>query len=283
MTEAAGVALAIALAALTAVVVAAAVAQDAIARSPRRLMRANVRELEVPAVLGFPLVAGFFAGFWVTVAAMWAGVGGVNIGATGAALWLVVLVAAPAGLMDDLRGSEIQRGFGGHLTALRSGRFTGGIGKLLLVGAASLIAASFLAEGVELLEVALLIALSANLFNLLDRAPGRAGKVGLLALLPLMAFGDLEWSLAAAGLVGALIVILVVDLRELGMLGDAGANPLGAAIGLGLAASLEEPWRLLALVIAVLANVASERWSFSEVIATNRALRAFDRIGRRPA
>ena len=64
------------------------------------------------------------------------------------------------------------------------------------------------------------------------------------------------------------------------MLGDAGANPLGGVIGLGLALSLGETWRLLAIGVLVLLNLASEKWSFSKLIERSAPLRAFDMWGR---
>ena len=64
------------------------------------------------------------------------------------------------------------------------------------------------------------------------------------------------------------------------MLGDAGANPLGALVGL---AALElEPVRLwVALVVAIALNVASEFTSLGEAIEAWPPLAAIDRLGRR--
>jgi hypothetical protein len=63
------------------------------------------------------------------------------------------------------------------------------------------------------------------------------------------------------------------------MLGDAGANALGAVVGTLLLAG---PVWLLLLVAAVLLalQLLSERVSFSRVIDGNRLLRAADRLGR---
>ncbi|MDQ3952813.1 MAG: hypothetical protein M3279_07630, partial [Actinomycetota bacterium] len=93
--------------------------------------------------------------------------------------------------------------------------------------------------------------------------------------------GSEAWAIAAAGTFGALAALLPTDLGERGMLGDAGANPVGGLLGLGLAASLDAA-ALTAVVLVLLAlNAASERWSFSEVIARTPPLRAFDSIGRK--
>ncbi len=64
------------------------------------------------------------------------------------------------------------------------------------------------------------------------------------------------------------------------MLGDAGANPLGAVLGVGLAASLDEPARLVAIVVLLALNLASEKWSFSKAIEASPPLRWLDGLGR---
>ncbi len=64
------------------------------------------------------------------------------------------------------------------------------------------------------------------------------------------------------------------------MLGDAGANALGAALGLGLAVSLPEPARLAVIPALLALNLGSERWSYSEVIERASWLRVLDRLGR---
>ena len=145
---------------------------------------------------------------------------------------------------------------------------------------AALAAGVLTGAGWYVVEAAALIALSANLLNLLDRAPGRAAKVALLAAIPLVFLGAEQWVTAAGGLLGALVVCLVPDLRERAMLGDAGANPLGAGLGLALALSLDRPGRMIALALLVVVNLASERWSFSRRIQRVAWLRALDELGR---
>jgi UDP-GlcNAc:undecaprenyl-phosphate/decaprenyl-phosphate GlcNAc-1-phosphate transferase len=248
---------------------------------PPDRIRVNVSGREVPVLLGMPLVAGAVAGLCMAVAVL--RLAGdrpplrvlVAFGIVVAPLWL-------AGSWDDRRGDEVPRGFTGHLGAARRLHLTGGIVKLLVGAVAGLVAGAIVGHGaLEVIEVGLAIALSANLINLLDRAPGRAGKVALLAMVPLAVFGAAAWTLATSGLAGALVGALPSDLRERAMLGDEGANPLGGAVGLGVAVSLPEAW-LAVVILALLAlNLASERWSFSRAIERLPILDAFDRIGRR--
>jgi len=80
--------------------------------------------------------------------------------------------------------------------------------------------------------------------------------------------------------VGACAGLLAFDLREQLMLGDAGANPLGAALGLGVVLSTGAVAQLAVLVVLVAANVAGERVSFHAVIRRTAPLRALDDLGR---
>ena len=247
---------------------------------PERLMRTNVSGRRVPAVLGGPLaIAALFvlALLQMTAALGW---GAVRTNETGLAVAVVIVIMALAGTFDDLRGNESARGFTGHLRAAASFSLTGGVVKLASGAVAGLAAGLLVADGAAIVEVALLVALTANLVNLMDRAPGRAGKISLAVAVPLVAVGDPGWVVAAAGLFGALAGCLSLDLSERAMLGDAGANPLGAVLGLGLGVALETPGRVAAIALLVVLNAASERWSFSRAIERVGWLRALDDMGR---
>ena len=245
------------------------------------LVRTNVRGIEVPVILGDALVGGALAGALVLLILQQ----GVKAStAQTFAVLAVVVVMWAAGSWDDRKGDERPRGFRGHLGALRSRSVTGGVLKIVAGVMAGAIASPLLpARGASPLahvaETILLVALSANLINLLDRAPGRAGKATLLIALPLAIFG--EWFLPAAPVYGALVYCLVPDLKERAMLGDAGANPLGAVLGVGLVAALDEPIRLVVIAVLLALNLASEKWSFSKAIEATPPLRWFDGLGRK--
>jgi UDP-GlcNAc:undecaprenyl-phosphate GlcNAc-1-phosphate transferase len=247
---------------------------------PERLMRTNVSGKRVPAVLGGPhaIAALLVLALLQMMAAL--GWGAARTNETGLAVAVVIVVMALAGTFDDLRGNERARGFKGHLRAAASLRLTGGVVKLASGALAGLAAGLLVADGAAIVEIALLVALTANLVNLMDRAPGRAGKLSLAVAAPLVAVGDPGWVVAAAGLLGALAGCLSLDLSERAMLGDAGANPLGAVLGLGLGVTLETTGRLAAIALLVALNAASERWSFSRAIERVGWLRALDDIGR---
>ena len=81
---------------------------------------------------------------------------------------------------------------------------------------------------------------------------------------------------------GAAIALLPEDLGERAMLGDAGANALGALLGVAAAASLSRPARLALLAAITGLTAASEVVSFTAVIERTPALRWLDMLGRRP-
>jgi UDP-N-acetylmuramyl pentapeptide phosphotransferase/UDP-N-acetylglucosamine-1-phosphate transferase len=260
---------------------------DALAAT--NLLRINYRQRTVVAGLGVALVIGLlaWAGPLALVGELGAGSGwparsGVAMSGAAVAAVLAGLAFALLGLLDDLIQDRGSRGFRGHLLALARGRLTGG-GAKLLGGALVALVVAPLAVGLErpwylMLVGAVVIASSANLANLLDLRPGRCTKV----FLPLWVIGCLldptagAWS---AGLAGAAAGTFPLDLGERGMLGDAGANALGAVVGVLLVTG--PAWLLWALAVVLLAlQAASERVSFSRVIDGNRWLRAVDRLGR---
>ena len=167
-----------------------------------------------------------------------------------------------------------------------------------------------------------LIAGTANLANLLDLRPGRALKATVLVAAPLSYFSCAAAKtpasgasvtsatasvasgasgaasatpaapasaspasaqrLLASGLNAAAITALVEDLQETTMLGDTGANAAGALLGTSLAAN--DSWKLrLGTALGVVGLIlASEKVSFSKVIAANPALNWLDQLWRRP-
>ena len=189
------------------------------------------------------------------------------------------------GLVDDLLGDGSTRGFNGHVRALFHGEITTGFLKLFGGAAVAivLVATPGFATGRRLIIDAVLIALAANLGNLLDRAPGRTIKAAMIAYVPLaIVLGDGAVGVAIAPAMGAAFGLLPADLREELMLGDAGANVIGAVLGLGVVLGRGEVTRTSALILLVVANVAAEMVSFSSIIDRVPPLRWLDRLGQRP-
>jgi UDP-N-acetylmuramyl pentapeptide phosphotransferase/UDP-N-acetylglucosamine-1-phosphate transferase len=201
------------------------------------------------------------------------------------------VVGAVSGLVggyDDLAGARPEqardKGLAGHLAALKAGRVSAGAVKVAGIGTAAAVAA-VLTRGdrrsvVDGVLTTGLVAGTANLLNLLDLRPGRAGKAG--ALVAATTLGGPAGGLVA-GPLGATLAVLPEDLGERVMLGDCGANALGALLGLRLASIPGRARRtgLLAGVVAL--TLASEKVSFTRVIEATPGLRDLDRLGRRPS
>ncbi len=249
---------------------------------PARLMRTNINGQQVPVVLGGPLALGSLTGMALVAMTGAVGWGPGRAGSVAAGIALLIVVLTLAGGLDDRRGNEPDKGFRGHLRAARGGRLTGGLVKLGAGGLAGLAAGALVDGGVMVMVVGAAVALGANLVNLTDRAPGRAGKVWLLVAVPLMVWGDPGLAVAAAPLAGALFGCLGADLGERGMLGDAGANPVGFLAGVGAYVAFPQ-WALVAALLGVLGlQVLAETVTLSKVIASVPPLRGYDRLGRVP-
>ncbi|MEH1016622.1 hypothetical protein V6U90_26405 [Micromonospora sp. CPCC 206060] len=256
------------------------------------LERTNFRGRTVTLAAGPALAAG---------AAVAGALGAPSRPVAGATL-VAGLSAGAVGLYDDVVGArpdqKAAKGFAGHLGALREGRVTSGLVKIAGVGVAGLGAAALLAADptvaghrrrrrqgrvgrtVDVLLGAGVIAGTANLLNLLDLRPGRALKSGLLLAAPLT--GGVHGGVAA-GAAGAAAGLLPADLDERVMLGDSGANALGAQLGVALAARSGPVGRAVLLAALAALTAASEKVSFTKVIANTPVLRELDALGRRPA
>jgi hypothetical protein len=248
--------------------------------------RTNHRGEPVTLLEGPAVAAGAIAGALTQVGLAAATGSLASPGSAGSAGWrrAAALVlggagAAAFGAYDDLAGSGDRRGFRGHLGALRHGEVTTGAVKIGGIGATGLASAA-LAGGspVDVVLNAGLVAGGANLLNLFDLRPGRAIKVAA-------ASGALLGAAGADGVaapLGAALALLPEDLGERAMLGDAGANALGAMLGAS-AASLSRPARIVLLAGIAGLTAASEKVSFTKVIARTPALNWLDMLGRRPA
>lgn len=247
------------------------------------LRRENYRAHELATASGLLLVAAVVA---VEGARAILGVAGVVDGGTSAARTATLLAVGAfgfLGLADDLLGDGRDRGLTGHVRAAVRGRVTTGFVKLGGGASVALVLAGALVgddAGRVLLDGAL-IALAANMGNLFDRAPGRTLKVGLAAGAALLVVaGTSAAGVALAGVLGAAAGLLAADLSERSMLGDTGANALGAALGVGAVLVLGDTTRTVVTAVLLGLTLLSEVVSFSRVIDAVPPLRVLDRLGR---
>jgi UDP-N-acetylmuramyl pentapeptide phosphotransferase/UDP-N-acetylglucosamine-1-phosphate transferase len=194
-------------------------------------------------------------------------------------------VIGAMGAYDDLAGATATKGLNGHLRALTGGEVTSGTLKIGVIGVAGLFGAAAVRADAgrpvlhsgTLLDGAL-VAGAANLVNLLDLRPGRALKVSLMAAA--LPFATASGGVLAAPVVGSALAAAPDDLAATSMLGDCGSNALGAAIGTSVVAAAGARVRALTVAALMALTLASERVSFSEVIAATPWLRRLDEWGR---
>ena len=141
------------------------------------------------------------------------------------------------GLVDDVLPRS-SGGVRGHVAALAGGEITGGMVKLAGGAAVGVVVASYAvpsSSAAGVVRDGALVALAANLANLLDLAPGRTTKVATLAWISLTVAAGTGSALSpSAFVVGGAIGLLVPEMRERCMLGDTGANAVGGVLGLGV-------------------------------------------------
>ena len=165
-------------------------------------------------------------------------------------------VVAAIGLADDL-WSGPERGFRAHL---RAGHTTGVL-KLAGIPLYGLLRTRSLSG-------ALIVGLSANALNQLDTRPGRALKAYIATALVVRA------PLQVA------VLLAPYDLREMAMLGDSGANALGALLGLNSVERITGRGRLLLIGGLLGLTALGERTSLGQLIERSPVLRRVDGWGR---
>ena len=171
-----------------------------------------------------------------------------------------VAAAALLGLADDL-WSGPERGFRDHFS---SGSTTG-VAKAVGIPAVAL-------ATTRSVRGALLVSLAANALNQLDTRPGRALKACLAGAALVRG--------PARSYVPIAVLLAPYDLREMTMLGDAGANALGAVLGYGSVSKLTARGQLFAIAGLAVLTVAGETRSLGALIERTPGLSRLDRLGR---
>jgi UDP-GlcNAc:undecaprenyl-phosphate GlcNAc-1-phosphate transferase len=204
---------------------------------------------------------------------------------------LYALGVLALGLIDDTLApapsgsSELAappRGWRGHGAALLRGRISTGVLKAAGSLGLALLAASYmgLSDQRWLLAAGVLV-LATNVFNLLDLRPGRSAKAFVLLGVGLTVGAGQLRPLWALGLFAApALVAGAYDLRERAMLGDTGANLLGALAGLWLVMTLSGTGQLVALALLAAITLYGELRSISALVERTPGLRALDSWGR---
>jgi hypothetical protein len=173
---------------------------------------------------------------------------------------LGVAAAVALGLADDL-WSGPERGFRAHL----SRGSTTGVAKALGIPLAALVAT-------RSVRAATLVGLAANTVNQLDTRPGRALKAFIAGALLVRG--------PARAYVPIAVLLAPYDLREMTMLGDAGANGLGAVLGYGSVGKLTGKGQILSIAALAALTAVGELSSLGGVIERTPGLSQLDAWGR---
>jgi UDP-N-acetylmuramyl pentapeptide phosphotransferase/UDP-N-acetylglucosamine-1-phosphate transferase len=103
----------------------------------------------------------------------------------------------------------------------------------------------------------------------------------LFVLLLIAAFGLTEADyLLLIPLLGTVLCYLPVDVKARAMMGDAGSNVLGLALGMYAAAWLSLPVRIGFLLFLIAMHLYTEKYSLTAKIESNKLLKAIDQLGR---
>jgi UDP-GlcNAc:undecaprenyl-phosphate GlcNAc-1-phosphate transferase len=248
--------------------------------------RPNFRGARIPSLFGLAFVlAGecFYAFEWLQR-------GGQDPWVP-AAYFLATLGFGLLGLLDDLAGDRQTGGFRGHFRALARGQITTGAVKALGGGVVALLAGYLLTDDPIFWHhpglwwrwplAGLLIALSANVLNLLDVRPGR-GLAGFF-IGALIVFAVL-WHQHAVGIgflfwfaVAVAVILYPLDAGGHVMLGDTGANAFGAVWGVAAVLYFSPLWQAVIVALWLAFHVWSEHHSLSQTIERSPWLRRLDR------
>lgn len=246
------------------------------------LVRKNYSGKQIPTSAGVIFVTS--ASFAAMIAVVLYGF--TSLKAQSALLCLLLVVGSSlVGLIDDVCSSDASRGLIGHVkTSVKERQMTTGLLKAVIIWSLAFVSVT-VSRGAKPLFIlvfdATLISLAANFMNLLDLRPLRSIKAFSI-ILALLLLGDYHSSagLVSVGLAGGVLAALNDELSEECMMGDAGANPLGAALGYWIASRLAVFVKALALLFLILVHIYSERRSLSKAIDGNSVLRFIDRLGR---
>jgi UDP-N-acetylmuramyl pentapeptide phosphotransferase/UDP-N-acetylglucosamine-1-phosphate transferase len=241
-----------------------------------RHLEVNYRGRTIPQSMGgvYPLV--------FLLAAAWANRTGLISSEFLIRMMIVTVGFGVLGLVDDIWGDGSDKGFGGHFRRFFSyGQVSTGLFKAVAGFLLSLWAVAGL-PGFFLLIFwrALLVALAANMLNLLDLRPGRSLKLFFLLALLYAGLVSSETGilLLFPFLLGSL-VYFPTEMAERGMLGDAGANVLGGALGLTVVLTAPAMFQVALFVFLLLMNILAERVSLTQLIAKTPLLHFFDYLG----
>ncbi len=197
-------------------------------------------------------------------------------------LWGIMLIMTVLGFIDDFRGNTEIKGLRNHFRQMLKGHVTTGAAKAIGGAVVSVVIAWYFSADILQFIINFIVAvLSINYVNLLDLRPGRAGKGFLIYALLIVLFGIGKPQTAYLCIIAVIVLVhLYYDLRARVMMGDAGSNCLGAALGFTAVAVMPTAVKIIMAVLLIAFHWLTEKYSLSEIISRNKLLDAFDKLGR---
>ncbi|MGI6705494.1 MAG: hypothetical protein ACOX6S_04280 [Clostridia bacterium] len=189
------------------------------------------------------------------------------------------------GLLDDFIGDRTIKGLKGHFSSLIQGTLTSGILKALtgiyLSFIVVMVTSSDMVEGI--IDF-ILLSLSINFINLLDVRPGRAVKTFIIFSVIFLFFPKpTPVFFLLIGTVLCAMIYLPLELKEMYMLGDTGANVLGGLLGINVILGTPSIGKIIFALWLVGIHYIAERTSISLLVDKIPLLHYFDSIGRKKA
>ncbi len=198
--------------------------------------------------------------------------------------WIILLGAfGGLGFLDDIAGNRDSSGLKGHFSALfHHGKVTTGLIKAIGGVVMAFILGYRMHNGgiLTILLSGLIIALSSNAVNLLDLRPGRAGAVFCFLSLPFWVPSLWTFRLAPITfLIPPASLMQWYDSRGKVMMGDAGSNVLGAALGYSFVTSNPSMLSMTAVLLLLIGlHLMAEKVSISKEIEKREWLRKLDSL-----
>ena len=187
------------------------------------------------------------------------------------------------GAVDDFFGDRGTGGFRGHISYLiKEKKVTTGLIKIIF-GIVAGIVAAHLFGGDNILRTIcafFLIPLSANSINLFDLRPGRALFVFFISFFVICLISNFDmydW-----GIISVVMVVTVSayiwDRIGQAMMGDSYSNVLGAFLGILIIMNTPSWFWIVAIILNILLQIFSEKYSISKTIENSKILNFIDKI-----
>lgn len=237
------------------------------------LMKENYKGEVIPAGAGiiFIIILIIFLGFYYYFK--------LDILNISSRLIFLLSIITAISLVDDQIGKKDYQGFKGHFSQLRQGNLTTGALKAIIALILVLLIVNWQQHFFNVSIDVGIILLMTNLLNLLDLRPGRALKSFLFLSLILLVFLP-PFFLYLVPIYLATCFYLPYELKGKVMLGDTGANSLGAFLGFGYSMWDNLLAKVLLLVLLITLTLLAEKYSFTKIIENNSILRYLDNLGR---